>query len=135
MSNHTTLGFKLLVSLLTRKLPALMEHGVLLKLGAFFWVMMASSLVDKYHSFGGPCCLRLQGTKRWRLSMTLHGVASCCCFIPVLLSTLLWGVTSLKATVLKYSVISDVCDYYNASRTLSLTFILQHLNPAHTLFL
>jgi hypothetical protein len=83
MTKHTPPhGVMFLVTWLTRKLLTLMEHRGLLISRVFYWVM---SLTDRYQSFGGPCCLHLQDTKPWHLSVKLHGVVSFSYFAPVLL--------------------------------------------------
>ena len=85
MTKHTPPhGVMFLVSGPTQKLLTLMEHRRLLILRVFYWVV---SLADRYHSFGGLCCLLLQGTKPWRLFVKLRGVATFSSLVPVLLST------------------------------------------------
>jgi len=59
-----------------------MEHRGLLILRVLDWVL---SLAHRCQSFGGPCCLHLQDTKPWHLSVKLHGVTSFIFFVPVLL--------------------------------------------------
>jgi len=48
-----------------------------------FWVVTPCIVVVGYQSFGGPCCLHLQGDgrqhgspKRWRPTTTLHGITT-----------------------------------------------------------
>jgi len=45
------------------------------------------SLADRYQSYGGLCCLHLQGTKSWRLSVKGRVVTTFSSLVPVLLST------------------------------------------------